>query len=205
MNGREAEICARAAEVRMELLLTQEEFAKRLGIPRNQWCGIEYGRNPLRYWPGWWLCTELGVSERWLATGKLPMRPHFDIGYDIWSRINPRKLFSEAYDTVLRLPVEAGFAELEKFVGKDLVGAGVFFASVLVNLPLQGQPPEQALAFYLRDLISNHLVKLPEPIASKYAEALLKAENKFRQSHKREIEKLLRERRDPMGRRKASG
>lgn len=193
MTDCEAAICARAVEVRMELRFTQEEIARALQIPRNQWCGIEYGRNPLRYWVGDSLCSMFGISERWVATGQLPMRPYFDIADKVGVHINPGSLFSKVYDSVLEQHVEAGFLEIEKFLGPDAVKSGGVVDAPTCELPLAGRPPEKALAYYIQRFISNNLARLPEPFASQYAAALFRAESSFRRKHREEIERRLRE------------
>ena len=60
----------RVAEIRKRNNLTQEEFAKRLGLSRNYVWMIENGRRvpPDRTVAD--ICREFGVSEMWLRTGE---------------------------------------------------------------------------------------------------------------------------------------
>ena len=60
----------RIKELRKFLGLTQQEFAKRLGIKRNTIANYEVGRNDPIDAIVTLICREFGVSEEWLRTGE---------------------------------------------------------------------------------------------------------------------------------------
>ena len=60
----------RIRELRKELHLTQQEFADRLGIPRNNIAGYETGKRSPSEAAISLICREFKVSEEWLRTGK---------------------------------------------------------------------------------------------------------------------------------------
>ena len=60
----------RIRKLRRHFDLTQEEFAKRLGIKRNTIAQYETGRNEPIDTVLYLICHEFGVSENWLRTGE---------------------------------------------------------------------------------------------------------------------------------------
>lgn len=59
----------RLKELRKSLKLTQEEFAKRIGIKRNTVATYEIGRNEPIDGIIYSICREFNVNEEWLRTG----------------------------------------------------------------------------------------------------------------------------------------
>ena len=65
---------ARITELRNALGLTQDDFAKRLGLSRNYICMLENnGRSPSDRTISD-ICRVFGISEEWIRTGEGPMR-----------------------------------------------------------------------------------------------------------------------------------
>lgn len=60
----------RIRQVRKSLSLTQEEFAKRLGLARNSIANYEIGRREPTNAIIISICREFGVNEVWLRTGE---------------------------------------------------------------------------------------------------------------------------------------
>lgn len=56
--------------LRKALGLTQEEFAKKLAVPRNSIAGYEIGRREPSKAMVALICREFGVNEIWLRTGE---------------------------------------------------------------------------------------------------------------------------------------
>jgi len=63
----------RIKELRKYLDLTQDEFAKKLGIKRGTYTMFEIGRNPISEAYINLICRTFGASEEWIRTGNGPM------------------------------------------------------------------------------------------------------------------------------------
>jgi transcriptional regulator with XRE-family HTH domain len=116
----EKEIGLRIRETREFLHRSQAEFAESLGIGRARLASYEEGRHPLRWEIALRACQRWAISEHWLATGgskserlvfKGPV-PYghggqraamFRPGDAILQKLRPGMLFSEAYESVLKL------------------------------------------------------------------------------------------------------
>lgn len=73
----------RIKELRKFLGLTQQEFAKKIGVKRNTIATYEIGRNDPIDAVVILICREFGVSEEWLRTGEgemiIPVAPDENI------------------------------------------------------------------------------------------------------------------------------
>lgn len=109
LPSREIAVCRRIIEVRKLLGLEQEKLATSLGISRERLSSYENLRAPLRYELGNRLCAVLDLNQRWLATGKLPQLRYMNFP-GLSESIPARTLFTEAYDSALKDPVERAIA-----------------------------------------------------------------------------------------------
>ncbi len=75
----EVRICGRLRQVREQSQKRQAEFARELGISRVRLASYEYAKAPVRYEIGKQICYRLNINQRWLATGRLPLQPYFDV------------------------------------------------------------------------------------------------------------------------------
>lgn len=84
-------------QLRRELGLTQEEFAKRIGIKRNSYANYEIGRNNPIDAVVYSICREFRVSEAWLRNGEGEMF----VPYDDEEKLNQwtRAVFTEEGDS----------------------------------------------------------------------------------------------------------
>ncbi len=124
MNERERAVCSRLKPVREEVGISQPAFAERLGVTLDQWASVEYGRMPLRYSLGHWLCHTFDLNQRWIAEGKTPKEYFVELGPEA-SNIPPNMLFSKAYDHILKPFVEAdlkGVAKMLRRQVRDIAG-----------------------------------------------------------------------------------
>lgn len=64
--------------LRKEMRLTQQEFAARLGVPRNNIAAYETGKSKLSEAVITLICNKLGVNEDWLRTGEGEMFAELD-------------------------------------------------------------------------------------------------------------------------------
>lgn len=71
MNDRERAICARVKELRERIGLSESDFARLIGVSRNQIAGVEYGRTPLRFELAKAIRALTGASLEWLSTGEV--------------------------------------------------------------------------------------------------------------------------------------
>ena len=68
----------RVRELRKELDMNQTEFGKKIALSQNHLTGIETGKRSVTDRTIKLICTEFGVSEDWLRTGKEPMFVEID-------------------------------------------------------------------------------------------------------------------------------
>lgn len=68
----------RVRELRKELDMNQTEFGKKIALSQNHLTGIETGKRSVTDRTIKLICTEFGVSEDWLRTGKEPMLVEID-------------------------------------------------------------------------------------------------------------------------------
>ena len=68
----------RIKKLRKELGLTQQEFADKLGVARNNIAGYESGKNSLSDAAISLICTKCNVNESWLRTGEGNIFPPID-------------------------------------------------------------------------------------------------------------------------------
>ncbi len=66
---RERQICSRLGEARNYIGISQEEAARKIGIPKSTLSNHELGIVPLRATLALRICRKLILSEEWLATG----------------------------------------------------------------------------------------------------------------------------------------
>src|SRR4051794_16855259 len=76
---RESEICSRLRAARESLSVSQEEFARQVGITRQRLASYEEMRAPLRADLALRICRQFILSEHWLATGEGGMRQCLDL------------------------------------------------------------------------------------------------------------------------------
>jgi transcriptional regulator with XRE-family HTH domain len=91
----------RILAVRKALRLSQDEFAKRLGMKRTTLSMIEVGDNALTDKNIKLVCMTFNINENWLRTGKGEMftaSPYEKEFFDIYSALSP-----EMQKTLLRL------------------------------------------------------------------------------------------------------
>jgi transcriptional regulator with XRE-family HTH domain len=74
MNDLERAICARVRRFRESVKWSQPDFAKEIGISRDQLANIEYARSPLRYSLGVTICQVFEINGQWLVTGEGKMQ-----------------------------------------------------------------------------------------------------------------------------------
>src|SRR5260370_26729483 len=102
MNDREREICDRIRQFRESTKWTQDDVSKELGITRDRWASVEYGRIPLRYELAKRIAEKFDVGLHWIAEGRPPRRPDLPPDPAEEKKFPPRALLSEAYPTLRR-------------------------------------------------------------------------------------------------------
>jgi transcriptional regulator with XRE-family HTH domain len=192
LSSREQEICARLREIRVDRRLTQAEFSERVGISRVRLSSYEYAKAPVRFALAREVCFRFDVNQRWFATGVYPNRPYFDISPHLECQIDPRALFSEAWDKVLKTPVEQRFSELPTFLDPEVAMSGQYEDGVLDNFSLVGEEPARATAFYVARLIKVRLAWLEGTLLLEYAKMLLAADRRFAREHQTDLKRFKR-------------
>lgn len=187
---REIDICERVREVRIFLKWDQPAFAKELDVSRERLASYEYARAPVRYWLARKLCMCFGINQRWLALGKLPMRPYIDLDQSLDGGIHPRMLFSAAFDDVIGQPVERQLKLVEEVYGAP---ADSLDDAIFVNLPATGMMSGKALGYALSHVIQTDLVRLPQHLKEEYFNELRKVGARFLKENSAEIKNYLRD------------
>ena len=119
LSERELKIGLRLKEAREVLRFSQREFADKIGIKRARLASYEEGRVPLRWEVALRICHRFQISEHWLAAspskamgwigehvpfGNTIVRAAMFLPSDpILEKLKPGALFSESYDSVLKL------------------------------------------------------------------------------------------------------
>jgi transcriptional regulator with XRE-family HTH domain len=188
---REIELCARVRELRLVRKMEQAELAEILGITRSRLSSYEYAKAPIRYELGKEICYRLGISQRWLATGDGPQSPYFDVSPNLEFKIQPKTLFSMAFDKVLRPYIEERERELREFCGEDVFNAGAVGGEALDNFHLVGDSPAKAAAFYVRKAVMFRLQWLPPELQIEYAMGIIEADKKFQKKFGKKLASLL--------------
>lgn len=97
------EIARRLARARRAADLSQKDLASRVGLSRDQLATVEQGRTPLRFWPGWEMCRELGINQIWLITGSGPTHPFLNLDlHSVKVLLEERSLLYEMCTSILR-------------------------------------------------------------------------------------------------------
>ena len=172
---REIEICQRVREVRLANRWQQAQFAAELGINRARLASYEYAKAPIRYELGKKLCLRLNISERWLATGRLPKKRFTDFIYapEASTRLDP--LFSEVFDQHLKEPTKESEVKLIDLIGIERFIQERFDSST----PIYGKSGTKDLDKLYLDQISDCVRSLPNHLHEKYWMSLAQAIDDF--------------------------
>jgi len=161
LDEREREICDRVHIVRTEIVKwSQPDLARELGITQNQLAGLEYARSPLRYVTARTLCDKCHVSQRWLATGNLPIRVFIEVHISRERVIPLDALFSQAYDEFLAELIEAELADLAKGNHCKITDLDKHRRRIGMRWPV-GTPGGDRVRIYHERLLDWRLNKLP--------------------------------------------
>ena len=83
----------RILEVRKKLNLTQQEFAKEIGLKQSSFSDIENGNAPITERTIIVICSKFNINEEWLKTGKGNMfniiDKKFNEFFEIYNNLNP--------------------------------------------------------------------------------------------------------------------
>ncbi len=193
---REKLICRRVRVARELRGKTQQACADLTGIERSTLANYEAEITPVRFDQAKRICYRLNINQVWLATGANPYAPYFDLSPNLEFLIKPNALFSEAFDTVLKEPIQKQIDALVQWIGVKAYFAGKYDDAVLDSLHLAGEDSGRAAGFYVEKVIKMKFHQMPEQFRPKFAEALLAAEKSFLKQHGKDIEKLIRERQE---------
>jgi len=184
MNDREHAICSRIRQFRESTKWTQDDVSRELGISRDRWASVEYGRTTLRYVLAKQVAEKFDVGLHWLAEGRPPRRPYLPPDPAAESKIAPRALLSQAYRSLKRnlnhrlslIDARGSMAWLER---------------------VPGIPPGEAYEWALRGVVKRALEKLPAHLRFEFLQSIMAATSKFAAQHKNEIAAFGRQPADP--------
>ncbi len=181
MNEREHQICERIRQFRESTKWSQDDVSKELGISRDRWASVEYGRTPLRYDLAKRLAEKFDVGLHWLAAGRPPRRPYLPPDPAEETKVVPHALLSEAYHVLKR-----NFGRRLSLI--DARNSMAWLDST------PGTPPGEAYERALRGVVKRTLEKLPVHLRFDLLQTILATTSKFAAQHKDEMAAF---RRDP--------
>lgn len=183
----ESEICARVREIRKRLKWSQPDFAKELGISREKLASYEYGRAPVRIEVALRIGMQFNINQRWLATGKEPREPYFEVDSSVVEAIPVRTLFSEAYKLHFEELVEWRFEDITKLLGTSITSLDPEDERLYSFSPM-GMPAKDALKHWISRIVMFDVEQLPESLLDGYFSTIVGAAKKFRKTHEAEME-----------------
>ncbi len=173
---------------------TQQECSELTGIERSTLANYEAEVTPLGYDQAKRICYRLNINQWWFATGASPFAPYFDLSPNLEFSIKQNTLFSQAFDAVLKVPLLDQIETLVRQIGAKAYFSGKYDDVVLDNMSLVSDDPGEAAAFYVQKALKMKFNWMPEQFRLQFAEALLKAEEEFRDRLGLHINKLVKDR-----------
>lgn len=179
LSDSEIAVCRRLRELRRDALLSRVAFAKAIGVDTGRYANYEHGRARLPYMVGVQVCERFDINQRWLATGKTPMRPFFKA-----APVNgEHKSFLNVYQQDLARHVDQRW-NTEKVLAT--VG-GMREDSGFPYYPRIGAAFPEVATVALQKQISAALDELPDEAQGRYIATLVKASQAFLRGPKNEV------------------
>lgn len=134
--------------------LSRVDFAKSLGVPVSAYANYEWGNAKVPARVGWNVCHQFGINQEWLATGKEPRRP----AYQLHTLMVPDEAFNEPFSAVFGRYL---CDEIAKRRAEELRATGEISSTGGMEAPIRpGVGSEMALP-YLIDLLNASAQRLP--------------------------------------------
>lgn len=134
--------------------LSRVDFAKSLGVPVSAYANYEWGNAKVPARVGWNVCHQFGINQEWLATGKEPRRP----AYQLHTLMVPDEAFDEPFSAVFERYL---CEEIVKRRAEELRATGEISSTGGMEAPIKpGVGSEMALP-YLIDLLNASAQRLP--------------------------------------------
>lgn len=188
-------MCTRLREARILAGMTISALSRSLKMSRETLKNYEYGRTAVRFDVGERICAVVNCNQRWLATGQLPMHPHFTISEPLLLALDrPRfrfQTFSKVYDAFLANRFEERFELLARSYWKT--PAQVSPASREPDLPGIGFEATSAryfLAQLLGKKLSSRAARFPDEVFAQFESDLDKLAQRYEKKYRKEIEAL---------------
>lgn len=179
---REAEICKRLREARLNLGLQQKDAARHLEIPIDTFRTYEYARVALRFQVAWRFATSFRINLMWLATGADEFAGHHQVSSDLARFIPSSVLLSTVFDSVIK------FFPQTKFMSSNPSG-GMSEKSAPIGIN------EERIERNLRDskiaYFQSIFRVLPAELATEFANLLDAAIGEFIALHGLQMSELL--------------
>ena len=184
MNNVEREICARVRIIREEMRWSQADFARQIGITRNQLASIECGRTPLRYAIAWTIAKSFGVSLSWMEEGfGSPSEPDFDDGFpspdDL--KVSPRALFSR----VAKHIHEDNLKSLDDVLQKDSTNEN------LIKQLTKQAAPRELCQMYLEKFLDGWMAAVPDDRIEDFTNTLGRVANAYIEALPKEPDEVI--------------
>lgn len=163
-------------------------MARELGISRVRLASYEHARAPVRFWLARQITERFDINQRWLAEGKLPIKPRIPFNSSLEDQIPQRELFSAVYQRFLKFGVERRLSFLA--AGAN-TGIKISFPTPVLSLSAS------VFRNAIQRTIESGSARIPKLLYSDFLIALAQAFLDFEQKHKAEIEKFLLENQSP--------
>lgn len=162
--------------------LSRVDFAKSLGVSLSAYANYEWGNAKVPARIGWNVCHQFGINQEWLATGKEPRRP----AYQLHTLMVP----DDAFDGPFSLVFERYLCgEIAKRRAEELRATGEISSTGAMEAPMRpGVGSENALP-YLIDFLKASGEKLPLHLHWKLFDEVVAAIRRLNERYAAEIRK----------------
>jgi len=164
MNAREQTICLRVKKFREGLKWSQADFARQIGISRDQLQSVEYGRTPLRYDIARCISNLFGVGLEWFLGYDAPPQ-----GFTRFALPIPRKIglpqsaiLSEVFDSFAGPDPESQVSEKERS------------AQHLIEIDSDDMRARALVAALIKTSAESWVCRLPDECAEQFHDAIVK-------------------------------
>ncbi len=166
-----------------------QEAAAAAGISKDRWASYEYGRAPVRYDLGRKACQMFGFSQRWFATGQLPMWHYVPIPNWVEEPIPERVLFSEAFDNYLAPEINFHYQQVSKTLSLPVARLDEEEEVIESFNRVKGGDLRGVLKDRYDEAFGYQRLLIPDHLLQDYYASIFSAGSDFVQAHWEEVKK----------------
>jgi transcriptional regulator with XRE-family HTH domain len=193
----ESAICSRFREARESAGIKQRVAAELLGLALSRYKTYEYAASPVPFAVAEMACRSWNINQRWLATGKFPKHPHFDIEVPLVRILEEhckgrRISFGTVYREVLSALFDGAFKRLKSENNWPMADASTLSNTVVKpNMPPLGAGQYSSRHFEAANLgkiVQGAAERLPEKVLPKFDAGIKRLVAEILDKHRVEIE-----------------